>query len=344
MQRPRVVAIGGGHGLARALRALTLLDVEPTAVVTVADDGGSSGRLRRDMGIIAPGDLRMALLALARNRPLAAALEHRFLRGQLEGHALGNLLLVALAEQHGGDFLAAVDGAAALLDCAGRVLPSTTQPVELHAHVAGRVVGGQVQVAAAQGRIERVWLEPRDPPACPDASKAIAEADVVILGPGSLYTSVVANLLVPEMAAALAAASARTVYVGNLTSQPGETWGLDAEAHVAAVLDHVPGLVLDAVILHDGPRDSGPGELLGTAVPSGRVRQVLSADLALRDPGGGLGPGHDPQRLAAALAGHLPGARVAGGGGPSAGGGGRSAGGRSGGGGRSAGGGGRSGS
>lgn len=298
----RVVALGGGHGLARGLQALRELGVAPTAVVTVADDGGSSGRLRRDLDIIAPGDLRMALLTLARNRPLATALAHRFARGQLEGHALGNLFLVALAEQAGGDFVAALDTAGTLLDCAGRVLPATGDAVQLKARVAGEQVEGQVSVATARGRIERVWLEPEDPSVCEEAVEALHTADLVVLGPGSLFTSVIASLLVPGLAEVLTATTARVVYVGNILTQPGETSGLDAVAHVEALLTHAPGLRLDAVILHDGPEGAGEGEPLGVHLVHPRVREVVRADLVARDSDGRVGWGHDPHRLAAALA------------------------------------------
>lgn len=298
----RVVAIGGGHGLARALRALRLLDVEPTAVVTAADDGGSSGRLRRELDIIAPGDLRMALLTLARNRPLSAALRHRFTRGELKGHALGNLLLVALAEQADGDFVRALDGAAALLDCAGRVLPCTTSAVELKARVDGREVEGQVRVAAAEGRIERVWLDPDDPSVTPDAAEAVRAADLVVIGPGSLFTSVIATLLVPGLAEALEAGRGHVVYVANILTQPGETTGLSAQAHVDALVAHVPGLVLDAVVLHAGPAGAGGGQPLGVELRSPNVRDVISADVVMRGEDGRAGTTHDPSRLARALA------------------------------------------
>lgn len=298
---PRIVAIGGGHGLARALAALRQLDCAPTAVITVADDGGSSGRLRRELGIIPPGDLRMALLTLAGNQPLAALLAHRFEHGQLQGHALGNLALVALAEQHRGDFVAALDRLAALLDCAGRALPATQARVELRAQVAGERLDGQVRVATAQGRVERVWLEPSDPPACPEATAALRDADVVVLGPGSLFTSVVATLLVPGLAEALSGSSARVVYVANILTQLGETTGLDAAAHVRGLLDHVPGLSLDVAVCHDGPVPPGPGEPLGHAIDDPRVGRVVCADLAARDDEGHALAAHDPDRLAAAL-------------------------------------------
>lgn len=312
--RPRIVAIGGGHGLARCLQALRLLDVEPTAVVTAADDGGSSGRLRRDLHIIAPGDLRMALLTLARNRGLADALEHRFARGQLEGHALGNLLLVALAEQAGGDFVTALGKAGLLLDCAGQVVPSTASVVELKARVAGRQVEGQVRVATANGPIEHVWLEPGDPPVTPEAEEAVASADLVVLGPGSLFTSVIANLLVPGLAEALRLTAARVVYVANIRTQPGETTGLSARGHVDALLAHAPGLRLDAVVLHTDPtgaagrtpsgkwEPSGGGQPLGADIDDPRVGEVLRADVVAREGDGRLGQTHDPARLARVLA------------------------------------------
>lgn len=298
----RVVAIGGGHGLARALAALRQLELAPTAVVTVADNGGSSGRLRRELGIIPPGDLRMALLTLARNRALADCFAHRFSRGPLEGHALGNLTLVALAEQTDGDFVAALDQFAALLDCAGRALPATQAQVEMRARVAGEQIDGQTQVATAQGRVERVWLEPGSPPACPEAAAALSTADVVVLGPGSLFTSVVATLLVPGLAEALASSPARVVYVANVLTQPGETGGLDAAAHVAALLDHVPGLHLDVVVCHEGPAPTGSGVPLGHEIDDPRVGEIVRADVVARDEEGQPVGAHDPERLAAVLA------------------------------------------
>ena len=302
MSGARVVAMGGGHGLAQVLTALRGIGVAPTAVVTTADDGGSSGRLREELGIIAPGDLRRALLALAADRDLAVALAHRFGRGQLAGHAVGNLLLVALAEQAGGDFVAALDRAGRLLRCRGRVLPSTTEPVVLRASVAGHEVTGQVRLTEIHGHIERVWLDP-EPTATAAAVKAVREADVVILGPGSLYTSVVANLCVPGLRDALVETAATVVQVANLRTQTGETEGLDAAGHVEALVRHAPGLIVDVVLLHDGPLPAGQGRPLGTDLEHPAVRRALTANLV-----GDGGPGalsHDPQRLGAALAGLL---------------------------------------
>jgi uncharacterized cofD-like protein len=304
--RPRVVAVGGGHGLARALAALRRLDVEPTAVVTVADDGGSSGRLRRDLGIIAPGDLRQALIALARNRALAELFAHRFERGELQGHALGNLALVALAERAGGDFLHALDEAARLLDCAGRVLPATTEPVELKAQVSGQQIDGQAQVGSAKGRIECVWLEPAAPAACQEAVAALRGAQAVVLGPGSLFTSVIATLLVPELLDAICDHDATVICVGNLTTQPGETSGFDMAAHVDALLGHAPRLQIDAVLLHEGPVKADGGEPIPPALRHPAVGRVLRGDLAARLEDGRVSWGHDPARLAAALSELLP--------------------------------------
>jgi uncharacterized cofD-like protein len=185
----RIVAIGGGHGLSRVLAACRRMDVAPTAVVTVADDGGSSGRLRRDLGIIALGDLRMALLALAADSELAEVLAHRFARGHLEGHALGNLLLVALSERADGDMIEALRVAERLLSCNGSVLPSTLEPVHIAARVAGRLVEGQEAITNSPGQLEAIWLEPHDPAACDDAVAAVQAADAIVLGPGSLFTS-----------------------------------------------------------------------------------------------------------------------------------------------------------
>ena len=224
----RVVALGGGRGLAVTLTALRLLGVEPTAVVTVADDGGSSGRLRRDLGLLPPGDLRKAMLALA--DPAAEVRElfaYRFERGDLAGHNLGNLALAALTDLKGG-FMAALGEASRWLGVHGQVLPATLVPVRLCGRVDGRPVEGQVAIMTATGRVESVWLEPGDPAAVPAAVQAVRQADLVLLGPGSTFTSVVPNLLVPELAAALVEDPERLVYICNLEAQPGETTGFAA--------------------------------------------------------------------------------------------------------------------
>jgi uncharacterized cofD-like protein len=299
--RRRVAAVGGGHGLSRVLAACRHLGVAPTAVVTVADDGGSSGRLRRDLGIIALGDLRMALLSLARDTALAEVLAHRFERGHLAGHALGNLFLVALAEVADGDVLGALRRAERLLDCDGAVLPSTTVPVHIAAEVGGERISGQATITASEGRVDRLWLEPADPPACADAVAAVRAADVVVLGPGSLFTSVVVNLLVEDLRRAVCDARATLVHVANVTAPPGETSQLSLRDHVDVLHETLGDRRIDVIIAHDGPPPPGPGTpLLGTGDLPG-VGRVVTADLLQRDAAGRTVAAHDAARLASAL-------------------------------------------
>src|SRR5438105_5501172 len=237
--RPSIVALGGGHGLAVALGAIREYAGEITAVVGVADDGGSSGRLRRDLDVPAPGDLRRCLVALASDGgPWPAAFEHRFRSGELADHALGNLVLVGLAETL-GDLTAALDEAGRLLGAVGRVLPATVGPVAMTATVGDDLVNGQVAIAHAgeRARIHDVKLTPESPLASPDALDAIARADQIVLAPGSLYTSIVAVLCVPQIRAALARAPGKVVQIANLAME-NETTHLDGTDHLAAVLDH----------------------------------------------------------------------------------------------------------
>ena len=291
----RVVALGGGHGLAVTLTALRLVGIEPTAVVTVADDGGSSGRLRRDLGMLAPGDLRKAMLALA--DPAAEVRElfaYRFERGDLAGHNLGNLALAALTDLRGG-FAEALEEASRWLRVHGQVLPATLVPVRLCGRVDGRRVEGQVAIMTATGRVESVWLEPRRPAAVPAAVLAVRKADLVLLGPGSTFTSVVPNVLVPELGAALVEASERLVYICNLEAQPGETTGFPPEGHLAAILDHCPGLPV-AAVLCQRPRDAaGAARELRAFAELGAA--VVHAEVAADDHPGR----HDAARLATAL-------------------------------------------
>lgn len=297
----RVVAVGGGHGLSRVLVACRRMGVAPTAVVTVADDGGSSGRLRRDLGIIALGDLRMALLALARDERLADVLAHRFERGHLEGHALGNLFLVALTEGSRGDVVAALQRAEALLAVEGRVLPSTTAPVHIAARVAGTRVGGQANITRSPGRLEAIWLEPHDPPACDAAVAAVEAADAVVLGPGSLYTSVIVNLLVPDLRRAVCDTPARLVHVANVQAPPGETAHLSLRDHVEQLHLALGRRCVDVVVMHDGPHPEGAGTALPPVDDLPDVAQVVTADLLSRGAAGRVGVAHDPDRLARAL-------------------------------------------
>jgi uncharacterized cofD-like protein len=285
---PSVVALGGGHGLATALRAIRRYAGSITAVVSVADDGGSSGRLRRDLGVPPPGDIRRCLVALAADDGVwSRAFEHRFADGELEGHALGNLVLVGLTESM-GSFPAALDEAGRLLRTVGRVLPATVEPVVLKAELTGEVVEGQVAVANSRG-IRRVELVPADVAATPAAIDAIGAADQIVYAPGSLYTSVLPVLCVDGLRVAVAAASARVVQVANLRPQAPETSGMDAADHLAALLAH--GARVDT-FLHD------TGD--GLPVDVGRLRafdvDVVRAPVARTD-----GLAHDHARLAQAL-------------------------------------------
>jgi len=243
----RVVAIGGGHGLSATLRAVRRYADDVTAVVSVADDGGSTGRLRDALGIPPPGDIRKCLVALAAPNSLwAIVFEHRFDSGELEGHALGNLIIAGLASAT-GDFMAAIDEAGRLLNTAGRVVPATTLPVVLKAEAASGSIEGQVNVQNS-GRLSAVSLVPPDPPAPQAAIDAIASADQVVIGPGSLFTSVLAAAVVPGIREALATTQAQKVYVANLRPQIPETEGYDVAAHVDALMAH--GVEVDHVLAH----------------------------------------------------------------------------------------------
>ena len=283
---PRVVALGGGHGLAASLQAARRYAGDVTAIVSVADDGGSSGRLREAFGIPAPGDLRRCLVALADDHtPLARAFDYRFESGELEGHALGNLVIAGLAAAM-GDFPAALAEAGRLLGLShqGRVFPATTGPVDLKAQVGDGEVIGQVHVHNADEPISRVSVVPADAAPPEEAVAAIEEADQVVIGPGSLYTSVLAVLAVPALRDAVARRPGGRVYVCNLRPQVPETAGFDAAAHVEALRAH--GVVPDTVV-HDP-----------TAMATGALHlPVVEADLARAD-----GLAHDPARLAVVLA------------------------------------------
>lgn len=281
---PKVVALGGGHGLAASLQAARLYAAEIVAIVSVADDGGSSGRLRRQLGIVPPGDLRKCLVALAaEGSALAAAFEHRFEGDELAGHALGNLVIAGLAAT-AGDLQLALDEAAALLGCAGRVVPAATEPVVLKAEADSGEVEGQTAVGGTT-HIHSISLVPADPPAPRPALDALAAADQVIVGPGSLFTSVLAAAAVPSIAAAIAASPGRRVYVANLRAQPGETEGFDVADHLSALAAH--GVRVDMVLADT------------TSIALGAVEvPVVEAKLAKAN-----GRAHDRHKLAAALAG-----------------------------------------
>lgn len=303
---PRVVALGGGHGLAASLQALRTVTPHLCAVVTVADDGGSSGRLREELGVLPPGDLRMALAALAGQdewgRVWGALLQHRFAGdGPLAGHAAGNLLLAGLMETE-GDVVRALDLVVRLLGGTGRVLPASRVPLEIRASVLGHdpaapreltEVRGQVAVALTPGDVVALSLDPPDPPACEEAVQAVLEADWVVLGPGSWCTSVITHLLVPGLRAALEQTAGKRIVALNLAPQPGETEGWAPEAHLDALLVHAPHLEVD-VVLADEQAVLDRRGLMAAA-------QACGARLLLAPVAAGDGtPRHDPARLAAA--------------------------------------------
>jgi uncharacterized cofD-like protein len=292
-QGPAVVALGGGHGLATALAGIRRYAGSITAVVSVADDGGSSGRLRKAHDVPAPGDIRKCLSALAASDTIwREAFEHRFRGGELDGHALGNLVIVGLAEVL-GDFGRALDEAGRLLNCAGRVLPATTDPVVLKADAghgpAGASVEGQVAVSNSIEPIRRVHLVPEDAKAHPEAVSAIELADQVVLAPGSLFTSLVPVVCVPGIREALTAARGLIVHVCNLRPQIPETEGLDATDHLRAVVDH--GARVDTFLYQEGGK-------LEADEPAIRALGIVPvpADVAAAN-----GLVHDPARLAKAL-------------------------------------------
>lgn len=255
---PRVVAVGGGNGLAALLRGLKTQTSNLTAVVTMADDGGSSGRLRRDMGMPPPGDLRNCLVALADDESMMSRLfQYRFPEnGGLQGHSFGNLFMAALSEVT-GDFELAVQESTHVLKVRGRVLPSTLDDVVLHAQLEdGGHVSGESTITAAERLPRHVWLTPEAPRAMPQALSALARADLVVLGPGSLYTSIIPNLLVPEVRAAIRDARAWVVYVCNVMTEPGETDGYSAADHLEALQRHGLAGAIDAIVVNDAPVSS----------------------------------------------------------------------------------------
>jgi uncharacterized cofD-like protein len=308
--RHRVTALGGGHGLHASLSALRSLPLDLTAVVTVADDGGSSGRLRSEFGVLPPGDLRMALAALCGDdewgETWARVLQHRFAgTGEMNGHVTGNLLIVSLWELL-GDHVAALDWVGRLLGARGRVLPMALTPLEISAQVSGlfaddparvTTVRGQVAVAGCAGTIEAISLLPHDLRPCPQSVEAVQSADLVVLGPGSWFTSVLPHLMVPALAQALIETTAHRVVVLNLAAD-GETGGFAPADHLAVLLEHAPGLSLGTVVVDE--EEAGDAVRLGDLerVADRCGARVLVADVAMRD---GT-PRHDPLKLAAAYA------------------------------------------
>ncbi len=307
---PRVVAIGGGTGLPNLLSGLKAYTDRLTAVVTVADDGGSSGRLRRDLRILPPGDLRNCLVALAETEPLMARLfQHRFTRqGALAGHSFGNLFIAALTEVT-GDFGEAVRASSKVLAVSGQVLPVTLEDVRLVATLAdGRVISGESRITSAGGVIRRLVLEPAGARPNVEVLQAIARADAIVLGPGSLYTSILPNLLLEPVARAVERSGALKIYACNVMTQPGETDGLPVSGHLKALKEHTRLALVDTVLANtEQPSDEileryarqgqHPVAVDRDAIEALGVRLVKARLLEARD---GL-IRHHPGRLARAV-------------------------------------------
>lgn len=255
-----IVTIGGGHGLSSLLRGLKKVTRNITAVVTVADNGGSSGALRRDMGILPPGDIRSCLTALADDEEfMTQVLQYRFSSASGVGqHNMGNLLLTALADIT-GSFEQGIHELASILAIRGKVTPSTLADINLAADIEVRKddslsiehVHGESEITETHGHILKCWIEPENVSANPEAIRAILNADLLLLGPGSLYTSILPNLLVPGIANAVAASSAKRLYICNLTSQPGETDNMDSADHSAIIRDYLPDTVIDGMVCNN---------------------------------------------------------------------------------------------
>lgn len=327
-----VVAIGGGTGLAALLAGLkhftqvaasgthqaqqtqtvptggdSLYFADLAALVTVTDDGGSSGRLRDELQMLPPGDIRNCLLALSSDESLLSSLfQHRFEgNGDLAGHNFGNLFLAALTSVT-GDFYSAVQAASHVLAIEGRIFPSTTKRVSLLAELEdGTRVGGETRISSSTKRIRRVSLDPPDCPPLKDSLTALREADLILLGPGSLYTSILPNLLVPGVSQAIADSKALVVYLCNIMTQPGETTGYGLEEHVEALLEHCPELQLSFVLANDAPvpestlvryRSEG-AEQVKISEPASLPCPVVAHDLL----GSGEPVRHDGAKTAAAL-------------------------------------------
>ena len=296
----QVAAIGGGHGLSAALRAILDYADAVTAIVTVSDDGGSSGRIAPDLEIPPPGDIRRALLAMTDQPSLWRSLiEYRFSDSDVAGHSLGNLILAAMAEL-GGGFSDAVNTMGRLLGARGAVIPVAAERLALEADVDGAVVRGQVAIALSRGLITDLRTVP-NVQASRSAIQAIAAADQIVLGPGSLFTSVIAPLRVGDVAAAVTESKATLIYICNLTTQDGETFEMDGAEHVEALMSIGRIRAPDVVVAHDGP----------LPVPDGLKRIELDRDrmleagvrLELGDivRAGAQWPEHDPARLGAVL-------------------------------------------
>ncbi|WP_308314715.1 gluconeogenesis factor YvcK family protein [Bacillus sp. V3-13] len=252
-QQPRIVIIGGGTGLPVLLRGLKQLPVDITAIVTVADDGGSSGRIRNELKIPAPGDIRNVLAALSDVEPLIEEMfQHRFkTSNELSGHSLGNLILAAMTSIT-GNFVHAIQEMSKVLNVRGKVLPAANQSVVLHAEMEdGTIVSGESKIPFSGKRIKKVFLSPKKIKSLPETLHAIRQADLIIIGPGSLYTSILPNLLVPRLGEEVCRSKARKVYICNLMTQAGETHDFTASDHVKAIYEHMDCAFIDTILVHN---------------------------------------------------------------------------------------------
>jgi uncharacterized cofD-like protein len=301
---PRIVAIGGGTGLSTLLAGLKQQTVNVTAIVTVGDDGGSSGRLREDMGILPPGDVRNCIAALAEAEPLMRSLfQYRFESGNgLQGHSFGNLFIAALTDIMGGNFEEAVRATSRVLAVRGSIVPMTTEDVTLGARfVDGATVWGESNITHQGKRIEQLFIKPEHAHAYPEAVDAIRQADMIVTGPGSLYTSVLPNLLVRDIRDAIKVSRAVKVYVSNVATQHGETDGFTVSAHIAAIERHVGRGLIEYVLANSNLAERLPEEWMSRAVPLDAEAvphlTVVQEDVVRED----KRYHHDPAKLAAAL-------------------------------------------
>lgn len=302
---PKIVAIGGGTGLSTLLRGLKEYTGNLTAIVTVADDGGSSGRLRRELGVLPPGDFRQCLVALSDVEPLMTKLfQYRFGEGTgLEGHSFGNLFIVAMSAIT-GNFERAIRESSRVLAVRGQILPSTLADVTLCAEFKdAELVRGESKISQTQKEIKRIFLQPARPPAYPEAIRAILDADLIVIGPGSLYTSVLPNLLVEDITRAIKASSAVKIYVCNVATQQGETDGFDVSDHIKALIDHVGPNVFHYVLANNNHNvqiapelRAVPVEIDDSVVQAERYKVVV-ADVV--DPSSPMR--HDSKKLAQSI-------------------------------------------
>jgi uncharacterized cofD-like protein len=314
-----LVAIGGGTGLSALLRGIKHHVGTPrlsrlTGVVTVTDDGGSSGRLRRELGVLPPGDIRNCIVALADDEDLLARLfQYRFPTGHgLAGHSFGNLFLTALTGIT-GDFHQAILTAESVLSVRGKVYPATQSDVRLRGHgLSGRIYEGETAIGRSREELTRVELDPPEPPAFPPAVEALESADLILLGPGSLYTSILPNLLIPGIRQALARSRARVILLLNLMTQPGETDGMMGDAHLQAIEHHIGGGIVDTVLFNSTPIPPGLLELYAESgsepvtIAARKRVELVAADLLAE----GELIRHDPEKLSRAVLGLLGPRRV----------------------------------